>query len=186
MDTERFIPFIKDYYRTKFNVTLDDSLFQTWIFGQGLPDNCPVPKSSRFEKVDAVLDSWKESGTLTDSLSKDWSTHEWLHFIGSLPDTLTEHQMTTLDKFGNFTGSGNAEVITAWGVVAIRNQYVKMYPTIESFLIHTGRRKFLMPLFTELMKTEEGKKKALEIYKEARPGYHFVAVNSLDKLLNYR
>ena len=91
--------------------------------------------------------------------------------------------MTGLDNLGKFTESGNSEIITAWGVIAIRNRYEKVYPKIETFLINTGRRKFLMPLYSELIKTPEGKKLATSIYTKARPNYHFVAVNSLDKLL---
>lgn len=91
--------------------------------------------------------------------------------------------MKALDDAGHFTASGNAEIITAWGVIAIQHQYKDAYSKIETFLIHTGRRKFLMPLYSELIKTESGKKLALSIYEKARPNYHFVAVNSLDKLL---
>jgi leukotriene-A4 hydrolase len=40
-----------------------------------------------------------------------------------------------------------------------------------------------MPIFTELIKTGEGRRLAIEIYKKARPNYHFVAYSSLDKLL---
>ena len=60
-----------------------------------------------------------------------------------------------------------------------------MEPRIESFLINTGRRKFLSPLYNEMIKTKEGKQRALEIYRQARPNYHFVATNTFDKLLGY-
>jgi hypothetical protein len=91
--------------------------------------------------------------------------------------------MKALDDFGNFTASGNSEIITAWAVISIRNAYEKMYPKIETFLVNTGRRKFLSPLYNELTKTEEGKKRAKAIYAKARPNYHFVATNTFDKLL---
>jgi hypothetical protein len=92
--------------------------------------------------------------------------------------------MKALDDFGGFSASGNSEVITAWGVISIRNNYEKMNPRIESFLINTGRRKFLSPLYNELIKTEAGKQRAKAIYEKARPNYHFVATNTFDKLLN--
>ena len=91
--------------------------------------------------------------------------------------------MQELDRFGHFSQSGNAEIITAWGVISIRNQYELMQPKIESFLINTGRRKFLSPLYNELIKTPGGRNRAREIYKKARPNYHFVATNTFDKLL---
>ena len=91
--------------------------------------------------------------------------------------------MASIDNFGNFTTSGNAEIITEWGIISIRNKYKKMDAKIESFLINTGRRKFLSPLYNELIKTVEGKKRAQEIYERARPNYHFVATNTFDKLM---
>jgi leukotriene A-4 hydrolase/aminopeptidase len=184
MDTEGFKSFIKKYYQDKFDIKLEDGLFDAWITTEGLPQSMPDPKSTRFKQVDELLAGWKTEKSLDESVSKDWSTHEWLHFLKNLPETLSAQQMRALDDFGGFTTSGNAEITAAWGVIAIRNNYEKMYPKIESFLIQTGRRKFLSPLYTEMVKTEEGKRRAKAIYQKARPNYHFVAVNTFDKLLN--
>ena len=183
MDTDQFIAFIKNYYAAKFSITLDDDLFQKWIYTEDLPQDCPVPRADRFTKVDNVLNEWKQTAKLDATSSKNWSTQEWIHFIKNLPDRLTLKQMTDLDNFGHFTSSGNAEIIAVWGIRAIHNNYEKAYPQIESFLIHTGRRKFLTPLYTEMVKTEKGKVMAQRIYKQARPNYHFVATNSLDQLI---
>ncbi len=183
MTTERFIPLLKDYYKKQFNITLEDSFFDAWIFTEGLPIDCPTPVAAKFTAVDNAITLWKTNQKLESTITKNWSTHEWLHFLKNLPDTLSLQQMKSLDKIGNFTASGNAEIITAWGTLAIQHQYNEAYPKIESFLINTGRRKFLMPLYSEFIKTESGKKRALSIYEKARPNYHFVATSSLDKLL---
>jgi len=183
MTTEEFVPFIKDYYIAKFNIALADSLCNDWIYSEGLPAYCPTPNAVRFQKVDEVLATWKATQQLDNTVIAKWSTHEWLHFLKNLPAPLSETQMKALDAAGHFTKSGNAEIFTVWGTLAIQNNYSEAYANIEKFLINTGRRKFLMPLYTELMKTEAGKKRALEIYSKARPNYHFVAVNSLDKLV---
>lgn len=183
LDTESFISFITDYYKTKFNVDLDRSLFVEWIETEGLPEHVPQPVSRRFQKVDQLLASWTVETPLDKSLTRDWSSHEWLHFLRNLPAELSQEQMAALDNFGDFTASGNSEIIAEWGVIAIRNNYETMLPKIEDFLIHTGRRKFLSPLYNELMKTEEGKRRARDIYRKARPNYHFVATNTFDKLI---
>ena len=185
MDTQGFKNYIINYYHTKYGIQLSEESFDEWIEQEGLPENVPQPRSERFAKVDRVLASWKADQNLDKGVGKDWSTHEWLHFLKNLPEQLTPGQMEALDKFGNFTASGNAEIVAAWGVIAIRNDYHRMQPRIEEFLINTGRRKFLSPLYDELIKTEEGKRKAREIYKRARPNYHFVATNTFDKLLGY-
>ena len=92
--------------------------------------------------------------------------------------------MQALDKFGRFTASGNSEILTEWLTKAIREHYTPANARLEEFLIHTGRRKFLNPLYKELIKTDEGKKLAKAIYEKARPNYHFVATNTFDKLVN--
>jgi leukotriene-A4 hydrolase len=184
MDTDGFKKYISDYYRSKFDIALSDSTFQQWIHSEGLPASIPQPQSTKFKAVDDLLAGWKTEKPLDKSLAKDWSTQEWLHFLKNLPEKLTPAQMKTLDEFGGFTQSGNAEVITAWGVIAIRNQYQPMNAKIEDFLVNTGRRKFLSPLYNEMVKTDEGKTRAKAIYQKARPNYHFVATNTFDKLLN--
>ena len=186
MNTEAFEKYISEYYQSKFDITLDKSAFNQWIHTEGLPSNVPEPDSKRFEKVDQVLASRQAEKRLDKSISQNWSTHEWLHFFKNLPDNLSTEQMAELDRFGNFTASGNSEIITAWGVISIHNQYKPMQPKIEDFLINTGRRKFLSPLYNELIKTEDGKNRARQIYKKARPNYHFVATNTFDKLLETR
>jgi leukotriene-A4 hydrolase len=183
MDTDTFKRYIQKYYQSKFNIALDGKSFDAWIDTEGLPANVPQPNSLRFQKVDQLLASWKAEKELDKSAGRNWSTHEWLHFLKNLPEQLTPEQMHELDNFGDFTNSGNAEITAVWGVIAIRNNYQKMTPRIEDFLIHTGRRKFLSPLYNEYVKTEDGKRRAREIYKKARPNYHFVATNTFDKLL---
>jgi leukotriene-A4 hydrolase len=183
MDTEGFKKYIKEYYDQKFHVSLADTTFNAWIDTEGLPANITQPSSSKFKAVDDLLAGWKAEKPLDKSLCKDWSTQEWLHFLKNLPQTLTPAQMKSLDDFGNLTKSGNAEIITAWGVISIRNNYTPMNPKLEEFLVNTGRRKFLSPLYNEMLKTEDGKKRAKAIYQKARPNYHFVATNTFDKLI---
>jgi len=183
MDTDGFIRFIKAYYKDKFAITLEQPMFDAWIFTEGLPKDCPIPVSDRFNKVDDVLKAWKSGTAIDKEKTAQWSTHEWLHFLKNLPDTLSQQQLVQLDAFGNFTASGNAEITTLWLVHAIRNRYEKAYGKLEDFLVHTGRRKFLSPLYGELVKTEDGKARAKAIYAKARPNYHFVAVNTFDKMV---
>jgi leukotriene A-4 hydrolase/aminopeptidase len=182
-DTDKFIAFIKNYYQTKFKITIPDELITAWIFTEGLPNTCPQPNAERFRKVDEVIAQWKSTQQLNTELAKNWSTHEWLHFLKNLPHPLTQTQLENLDQVGHFTESGNAEITTAWLTLAIQFNYKKANRKLEDFLIHTGRRKFLSPLYNEMIKTEAGKKRAKEIYAKARPNYHFVATNTFDKIL---
>jgi hypothetical protein len=46
-----------------------------------------------------------------------------------------------------------------------------------------GRRKYIKPLYEELVKTPKGRERANEIYEAARPGYHPIAQSTIDAIL---
>ena len=154
-----------------------------WIYGAGLPDNAPVPTSDEFKLVENQIERWKPGTPAGQLDSNDWTTHHWLHFLRSLPQSLTPEQMADLDKAFAFTKTGNAEIACQWLTMSVQNQYHGADQRLGDFLTHIGRRKFLMPLYIALSKTPQGKEKALEIYRQARSGYHPVSYLSIDKLL---
>ena len=91
--------------------------------------------------------------------------------------------MAEIDEAFRLTESGNSEVLAAWLEQSVKHEYMPAYNRLEEFLINTGRRKFLMPLYRALIQTEEGKDRAKQIYTKARPNYHFVSYDSVDELL---
>jgi aminopeptidase N len=180
MTTESFIIYAEQHLFIKNHITYPEQLFNSWIYGQGLPDDMPIVSSSLFESVEVTLKSWlreKDNSILPDST---WGTHEWLHFMHELPDTITVNELVLLDSKMNFTLSNNKEIQAEWYLLGLQYSYKKMLPYLEEFLVNTGRRKFLIPLYVELIKYD--KQLAVAIYKKARPNYHFVSYNSLDKL----
>ncbi len=192
MTTERFIAYLNEHLFAAHNLPVPEDLYQQWIYGPGLPDSHPVPVSDRFDKVDAVVKAWAGGTPIgqlisqEDLLTKKWSSHEWLHFIRHLPQNMTAGQMQALDDYLRFTYSGNSEILAAWMVHVIRHEYKPGYANLENFLVSAGRRKFLVPLYGEMVKTEAGKQMARRIYAKARPNYHFVATNTLDEMLGWQ
>ncbi len=71
----------------------------------------------------------------------------------------------------------------AWLLIAIRNRYEPAFQALARFLTSQGRRKFLTPLYTEMMKTPWGTTMARDIYRRARPTYHSVATGTIDKIV---
>ena len=157
---------------------------RTWIEGPGLPADAPSPVSDRFAKVEQAANDWAGGrASAKDLITKDWSTHEWIHFLQSLPTPLKAEQMAELDQAFGLTNRGNAEVANQWLILSVRNRYEPAYPRLETFLTTIGRRKFLMPLYAELMKSPEGAAEAKAIFAKARSFYHPIAVESVSKLL---
>jgi leukotriene-A4 hydrolase len=180
LTTETFIVYLKEHLLepNQVNINLDE-----WIYGPGIPDNCPKVSSSRFEQVDASLQQFISGTTPVDLSTKDWSSHEWLHFIRHLPTDLSLDQMGALDRAFFFSNSGNSELLAAWFNLSLRNGYsATNMPQIESFLIRVGRRKFLSPLYRAFK--ESGQMEAARaIYAKAKPNYHSVSRGTIESIL---
>ena len=67
--------------------------------------------------------------------------------------------------------------------MAVRAGYQPAYPAMNEFLSSVGRRKFLEPVYTEMMKTPGGAEYAKVTYAKYKMNYHPLAQESLDKIV---
>jgi hypothetical protein len=142
-------------------------------------------QSDAFKLVEAQVNEWRGGAAASTLETANWSTQEWLHFLRSLPDTITPSRMADLDNTFKLSTSGNSEILFAWLRHAIANRYEPAFPALEKFLTSQGRRKFVAPLFEDLSKTDWGKRMAMDIYRRVRPTYHSVSTGTIDKTLNW-
>ncbi len=158
-----------------------------WITMPGIPEGAAIPESALLDHAADAAVSFAEGKTPAPSLPfKTWSTQEQLFFLRSLPKSLDASKMAALDGAFGLTRSGNSEVAAEWLLMSVRNGYAPAYPRLEEFLITVGRRKFIKPLYEELVKTPEGRERALAVYAKARPGYHPMAVATVDGILQLK
>jgi hypothetical protein len=66
--------------------------------------------------------------------------------------------------------------------MAVAADYQPAYPAMDKFLSAVGRRKFLEPLYEEMMTTNK-QQMAKDIYTKYRQNYHPLAQMTLDKLV---
>jgi leukotriene-A4 hydrolase len=154
-----------------------------WLEKPGLPANAARPTSEAFERVEQQVRALASGTPAARLTTSSWTTQHWQHFLGSLPADLSTGQLADLDRAFGFSGSGNSEVLFAWLRIAIRHRYEPAMPALERFLTSQGRRKFLKPLYEELVKTAWGKAEAKRIYHRARPAYHSVSTTTLDPIV---
>ena len=181
--TEQFLAYLNTFLIKGNTALLQKLNIPAWVYGPGIPATCPRAGQERFMKVDAEREKWIAGAQPGQLATKTWSTHEWLQFLRKLPETLTLPQMQELDKAFSFTKSGNSEIADLWFTIAIRAGYSTAYPAMEKFLGSVGRRKFLEPLYGEMMKTADGKIMARRLYEKYKLNYHPLAQESLDKLV---
>ena len=179
MDTEAFIRELRTQLLRgpHLNFPVDE-----WVYGPGLPENAPVIHSDKFAAVERALDSFlRGDASPEELLTSTWTTHEWLHFIRQLPSDVSERSLDRLDEAFELTRSGNSEILAAWFVVGLHAGYEEIDRPMEEFLWEVGRRKFLVPIYTELYRVNPDKAKT--IYSRSRENYHSVSTLTLDGLL---
>jgi leukotriene A-4 hydrolase/aminopeptidase len=155
-----------------------------WLHKPGLPASAAQPKSAALETAGAAAKSWAAGEIQAHKIPMaSWTTQETLRFLRALPQDIGAARMAELDKVFRFTRTGNYEVLFEWLMMSVRNGYRPAYPRLEQFLIEVGRRKYVRPLYEELVKTPEGKERAKSIYKKARPGYHPITQGTVDKIV---
>ena len=156
---------------------------QRWIEEPGLPDNASRPVSKRLLDIERQAAAFA-AGAPAGSLGADrWTTQEWLHFFATVSEALSPPQTADLDRSFGMSDRRNSEVLFEWLRLAIRQRYAPAMPALERFLTGQGRRKFLRPLYEDLMRTEWGRAEARRLYARARPLYHSVATSTLDAIV---
>jgi hypothetical protein len=155
-----------------------------WLSRPGLPSDTPEPRSDAFARVSEAARQWL-SGTRDASAIavKNWTTQEWLHFLESLPSGIEQPQMARLDEAFHLTQSGNSEILFQWLLMSIRSNYEPAYLKLDEFLVRVGRRKYIKPLYEEMVKTAEVRQRAVAVYAKARAGYHPIAQSTIDDVM---
>ncbi|WP_338812913.1 M1 family metallopeptidase [Bernardetia sp. Wsw4-3y2] len=182
-NTEDFLTYLDKNLLSQVEGSMETINPKKWIYETGIPANIPKIESERYDKSIAAAQSWKDGTPAAQLDTKDWTYQQWLFFLRALPNQLSSQQMDELDKKFKFSETGNNEVLGEWLVKVAHNQYEKSYPQLRKFLVNVGRRKFLSPIYSELIANEKTIPLAKEIYEEAKPNYHFVASSSIEKML---
>ena len=181
MGRERWDAFLKGYFdKYRFKTRITEEFLQElaglmtqeewnsvgveeWVYGKGLPVNCPFPASNRFSIVDEAVKmllgvspddpSAKSMAYLGQEVTIRWSTHEWLRYIRGLEaGGATEGHYRLADANYGFTGSPNPEIVAAWYTAILKSGFEGYDPEVyeekvESFLTTVGRVPFISNLY---------------------------------------
>lgn len=182
--TEQFRAFLDRELAKNHPGKVTKAELDRWMYEPGLPPDAPRPVSDAFTRVDSVRAAFLagKSGA-ADLPAGEWTTQEWLYFLGGLPERLPRRELEALDREHGLTASSNAEIAMSWLVIAIRNDYEPADARVRDYLVTIGRRKLIEPLYEALMATPEGAARARSIYAEARPGYHSISRTTIDSIV---
>ncbi|MCU0758723.1 MAG: M1 family metallopeptidase [Steroidobacteraceae bacterium] len=182
--TEQFREFLLARAEASRPGALDPAQVDEWLYRPGLPAFAVLKTSDVFARVDAQRADWLAGRSgLAQLPASGWSVQEWLHFLDGMPAGLPGARLAELDAQFALNGVRNAEIAFSWLRLAIRAGYEPARPRLEEYLTTIGRRKLIRPLYEELMKSPDGRAFAQAVYAKARPGYHPIAVATLDPIV---
>ncbi|WP_223668921.1 M1 family metallopeptidase [Kangiella shandongensis] len=185
LTTQEFEKYLKENLLDKHPGVVSMEQVTTWLHEPMLPEMMPNPTSDAFTTINSETQSWLADEARLDDLGTDeWTVHEWLHFINNLPEDLAQERMKQLDETFGLTDSTNNEIAHAWLLLSLKAGYDAVMPRLETYLVSIGRRKLIVPLYKQLMETEEGAVFAKRVYDIARAGYHPLAQGTLDEIVN--
>lgn len=181
--TEAFLQELKDSLFINDSSAFATLKINEWVYQPGLPSNCKVITSTKFNFVEQQAQQWYHGTPAHQLNTAVWSAFEWIHFLQVLPATLTPQQLSDLDNEFHFSQSGNNEILFNWMMCCLANNQTAIYPVVEKFLNEVGRRKYVKPLFQELVKTQQGKKEAEKIFTASKNNYHSITQETVRLIL---
>jgi aminopeptidase N len=187
--TADFLAFLQTHLLAAHPGAVTDEEIETFLHSETVPPFAVLPKSDALTRVEAARDAWlarppAEGLPALASAAAGWSTHEWVHFLESLPDTTGTDRLAALDRQFHLTDARNPEIAHVWFRRAIACRYEAAYPALERYLLAIGRRKLIVPLYRDLAATPSGLAFANRVYAAAREGYHPMARYSIEALLD--
>ena len=183
MSSTRLVAFMKEKLLQPGEADRID--IQKWIFEPGVP-NAPPVQSEALAAVDAQVATWKNAGATSALQTTKWSTQEWLHFLRALPETVPSARLTELDRAFAFSQSGNSEILFAWLKIAIRESLSAGVSRAREVPALAGAPQIHRAPVRGSGEDGLGRKMAIDIYRRARPTYHFVSTNTIDQTLKWR
>ena len=179
--TDDFLQFLRAELLPKSPRAISGAVLADWIDGPGIPPTAVPARSSRLTAVDAARQRWLDGGPAAALAAARWGTHELVHFLDGLPETLPPARLAELDRALALTGTPNAELAERWYPLTVRSGYAAARPALAKFLETIGRRKLVMPTYEALVKTPEGLAFARATF--ARASYHPILATSVRELL---
>jgi leukotriene-A4 hydrolase len=175
VSTDQFLVFLDQELLRKNPGVVKKAEVLLWVDKPGIPAFASRAESAKFKAIDALLAADFD----VSKVDAKWSTQEWLRYLnGLLAKDLSAENMANLDANFKLTGYGNNEVTHVWYRLAIKNSYEPADQALESYLLEIGRRKLIVPIYTDLMGKDS--KRAKAIYAKARAGYHPITQATLD------
>ncbi|MBV6322823.1 M1 family metallopeptidase [Duganella violaceipulchra] len=179
--TDEFVAYLKKNLLDAHPEVMAPAELDEWLYGAGIPASARHAASPRLAALDAQRSAWLKGELSTRDLNgKNWIALEWMHFLNDIDGKANATQLRELDQAFALGKSGNNEIAYRFYLASIKAGYNVREP-LTTFLMSVGRQKFVVPLYTALLKNPGDREWAKSVYAQAREHYHPVTQGSVDK-----
>jgi len=180
--TDEFVAYLKKNLLDAHPELMPEAELNEWLYGVGIPATARHVQSPRLAALDTQRAAWLKGELPTKDLNgKNWIALEWMHFLNDIDGKATAAQMAELDQTFGLGKSGNNEIAFRFFLGSIKAGYRGVREPMQAFLLSVGRNRFVVPLYTELLKNPDDKAWAKAVYAKAREHYHPLTQVSVDK-----
>lgn len=182
--TEQFIAFLHSELLSKNPNIMSNAEMDEWLYGSGVPATAQHAKSQRLSDLDAQRLAWLKGDLASKDLATTtWNASEWMYFLNNIDKQANAKQLEELDQLFGLGKTGNKEVAFRFYLASIHAGYLTIQSPLNDFLMSVGRRKFVLPLYQALLEKQDQRKWTQELYIKAKPRYHPMTQEGVDKLM---
>jgi aminopeptidase N len=179
--TDEFVDYLKKNLLDAHPEYMAASELDEWLYSAGIPASAKRAASPRLAALDAQRSAWLKGELPTAELNgKNWIALEWMHFLNDIDGKASAAQMQELDQAFALGKSGNNEIAFRFYRASIKAGYNVREP-VGKFLASVGRKLFVVPLYSALLKNPNEKDWAKSLYAKTRSHYHPLTQAAVDK-----
>ncbi|MEO5812043.1 MAG: M1 family metallopeptidase [Rhodanobacter sp.] len=181
--TEQMLDYLKPHLIEKYPGKMSWDEVTDWVYGEGIPNDAPLPDSPRFNAIDQERSDFLAGTLPADKLdAKGWNTQEWMYFLDRLPDVAPLEKLQQLDAAWHLTGTPNAEIGMRWYSHAIVAGDKSVWTAAAEHMHRIGRLYLTTPLYKAFAKTPDGLAFAEQVYAKAKAGYHPMTQKAVESI----
>ncbi|HEU4853467.1 MAG TPA: M1 family metallopeptidase [Telluria sp.] len=182
--TDQFLDYLRKNLLADNPQVMSEAELQEWMHGPGIPAGAPRASSARLEALDATIAGWIKGDVATAQLPvKQWNALEWMKFLNDIDNKVSAARLKELDQAFGLSTTKNNEVAFRFYRAAIHAGYDAVREPLRSFLMSVGRQKFVVPLYTALVKDPKQRDFAVAVFAKARERYHPETQASVAKVM---
>ncbi len=128
--------------------------------------------------------SSRKAPTLDALATKGWSAAQWIYFLKNIPEPRAPQQLASMDKTFGLSQSKNRAIRFEWLRIVAQNHYDGAVPSLEEHLSTQGRRRYVVPVYKDLVASDWGRPIAERVFAAAKPSYHPLTARSIEQVLH--